>query len=1049
MKKITGKVVSLVLALALVVSSFSANFAFASKRSVNGTVDLDGEDTLYLVNSDANIAATKDNMKVTDLKGIMKPVLDTKDHEDLDNDIKISAISHVSGDSLMKWDIHDDDDNDGNADLEIKKSGKDGTEVLSVLFEDTYTDDDDNDITVKARQELTVHVLQENSLIIGKAGKECEEPDAFAMNKGSKVGMQVYKATKASNVKNNAKAVYEPVNVTTLKEGIKAALTIKDSTEPAADVLTVTAKAAGSAGNKIKIAIAAATETLGEEDGNVKVTEPTEANDETTITVYATGSKITASAMATAINDDNDAKDLVEATVATGKEDTEISAAAAAGNLKDGADLTAYAYIELSSDENVHFDKASTDALDSVAGDNTFTIESGKRTKDATTGLYTDDGTDYQLRDDAKVGNITITAKEIKDGKASDDSDDEYKLKTKVEKKVDVETLCGTGTTYSVNKDGSKVYIEQDPISKNKDKFNVKDCELVFPIGTRTVTVKNGSLNKISGTVGTLTIEEDANVDVVDGVIGDVKVVDGKVGNISTDDGASHTVTIDGGRVGDVEADFVTVKGGTVGNVNTDLDKNRNNKVTIESDDDEDPITVGKITTKDANIFADESKVTIASIKSTENSTDGITLIGDDKLLVKTIDLDYYDVDLTFGDDDDEDEFIGTIAAPLNADNAKIKSEAEDTKVTMNGAVTAEEIYIDSDTAMNFDSKVTVDTIDGDGEMKINAGNLYVKEGASSVTLKLADTALAAGQTVFKCDKDAVDDDDFDCFGFTLEKVSGNDVDTFKIKSLAFAGPSINKTSSKIAKGYSETFTASAYPAGTALPEGTSIKWELDGGSTDVFKLTTEGNTAKVEVVSIDGNFASENVTTLKAILCDKDGDEMDDYDAAECEITAIAVPEAVSDTTSNFALAQGSSYQFKITSATQPNFAVGTAGVFSSALVAKNGNDYFYKITAIGKPGQEAGIYLNGETLLVASVKAPAFKCDTTMKTTVKGSYTVKVTADKAPSFAVGTAGVFKAEFVSNKGNDYFYKITSTGKKGAEAGIYVNGVKAFVAVVG
>ena len=45
MKKITGKVVSLVLALALVVSSFSANFAFASKRSVNGTVDLDGEDT--------------------------------------------------------------------------------------------------------------------------------------------------------------------------------------------------------------------------------------------------------------------------------------------------------------------------------------------------------------------------------------------------------------------------------------------------------------------------------------------------------------------------------------------------------------------------------------------------------------------------------------------------------------------------------------------------------------------------------------------------------------------------------------------------------------------------------------------------------------------------------------------------------------------------------------------------------------------------------------------------------------------------------------------
>ena len=109
MKKITGKVVSLVLALALVVSSFSANFAFASKRSVNGTLELDNDDhdVLYLVNSDANDPETKDNMKVKDLLGYMNPELDTKDHEDLDDDVKITAISHVSGDSLMKWNINE------------------------------------------------------------------------------------------------------------------------------------------------------------------------------------------------------------------------------------------------------------------------------------------------------------------------------------------------------------------------------------------------------------------------------------------------------------------------------------------------------------------------------------------------------------------------------------------------------------------------------------------------------------------------------------------------------------------------------------------------------------------------------------------------------------------------------------------------------------------------------------------------------------------------------------------------------------------------------
>lgn len=38
MKKITGKVVSLVLALALVVTSFSANFALASTKTMTGVL---------------------------------------------------------------------------------------------------------------------------------------------------------------------------------------------------------------------------------------------------------------------------------------------------------------------------------------------------------------------------------------------------------------------------------------------------------------------------------------------------------------------------------------------------------------------------------------------------------------------------------------------------------------------------------------------------------------------------------------------------------------------------------------------------------------------------------------------------------------------------------------------------------------------------------------------------------------------------------------------------------------------------------------------------
>ncbi|HCW80310.1 MAG TPA: hypothetical protein DG942_04305 [Ruminococcaceae bacterium] len=64
--------------------------------------------------------------------------------------------------------------------------------------------------------------------------------------------------------------------------------------------------------------------------------------------------------------------------------------------------------------------------------------------------------------------------------------------------------------------------------------------------------------------------------------------------------------------------------------------------------------------------------------------------------------------------------------------------------------------------------------------------------------------------------------------------------------------------------------------------------------------------------------------------------------------------------------------YTFKITNAygKTPDFTVGTPSVFRRALVKHVGNDYYYKITAIGAPGAKSGIYLNGSRLLVATVK-------------------------------------------------------------------------------
>ena len=928
MKKITGKVVSLVLALALVVTSFSANFAFAStKKTLSGTVSDTQEDDIYLVNG------TEKNVDLDAWLLGSKLNLETKDHGAATS-VEIGAVSHVSGDKLVSASIDGDD-------ATLKLKGKTGTEVVSVLYQGDYTDpDDENDTeyTVKGRANLTVHVYDEGDIVFGEkdsgvtAGKGLDDFETFAQNKNAQKAIGIYKAVPQSS--SSALATYAPVKLVTAKEGI----------------------------------------TLG------------------------------------------------------------------TNSLDD-----VYYYEMTSGDDDVHLNAA----LPTTAAPNAANSE-----LDVTVGRTLDSG-HVNYTADAKTGTVNINVKKLKaDGttyKASSSSDDKYTLKTKVEKKIAVEFLPGftsntANQTYTISKTDSTTKISGGSLTQT----TVKDCELVFPDNyTGTVSVnENTTLKKISGSVGKISVG-DGKIDSIDLDNGDVDVTDGKVGNITTDadDSKSGKVHVTGGTVGnidttdvnDADAGTVIVEAGTVGSIDS------NDKVTVQSDDEDEVVTTGAITAPEVEAFSDGAKLDIKSIKSTEDN--GTFLLKGDKLTVGSIDLDYYDTTLQFGDEDDE--FTGKIAAPLNAKKGTISTVNEDTDVAMTGTVNADTISIDSDSQIAFDGNVTVKTIDGDGAMKIYAGKLYVSEGASSVILKLADTTLTAGTTVFKADEDAVDVDDFDTFGFTLDKSTGTDVDTFKIKTLSFAGLAINPSSANIAKGYSQTFTASAYPNGTALPTGATIKWELDGGSDDVFTLTSTGNTAKIAVSSIDANFASENKTTLTATLYDADGDVMDDYDAAKCEVTAIAVPEATSDTTKDFSVAKGSSYQFKITSTTAPTFTVGTAGVFKVELASKNGNAYLYKITAIGNVGASTGVYLNGVKLLVASVKAPAFSTDTSKDTTVKGSYQVKVTATATPTFGLGTAGVFKAEFVKKVGNDYFYKLTSVGKAGAKTGVYVNGVKTFVATVG
>jgi len=128
------------------------------------------------------------------------------------------------------------------------------------------------------------------------------------------------------------------------------------------------------------------------------------------------------------------------------------------------------------------------------------------------------------------------------------------------------------------------------------------------------------------------------------------------------------------------------------------------------------------------------------------------------------------------------------------------------------------------------------------------------------------------------------------------------------------------------------------------------------------------------------------------------------------------------------------------------PTVVLGTPGVFEAQLVSDNGSDYYVKLIPIGKPGEQAGIYVNGVKVFVAIVETPvsSVKSDTTKPFRLKShsSYIFKLTADAKPTVIAGSAFAFKVEFVKAVGKDYFFKVTAVGKAGETSGFYINSEK-------
>jgi len=263
--------------------------------------------------------------------------------------------------------------------------------------------------------------------------------------------------------------------------------------------------------------------------------------------------------------------------------------------------------------------------------------------------------------------------------------------------------------------------------------------------------------------------------------------------------------------------------------------------------------------------------------------------------------------------------------------------------------------------------------------------------------------------------------------------------------------PTGSRTVNVNAQDYFQVLSSAAEPPTVKVDDTTKLKVEFDKQVGDATLKTYQYRYEGLKAGSVTVTVASKDDMTAKETFTIK---------AVSGSAENIKIK---SDTTGNLSLKQGSSYTLKITctdkngAAVKPIFTVGNNKVLKVQFLKQSGSNFYYKITAIGKVGQETGIYTaakgieavrQGKVLIVSSTKTTT---DNTEKNIVKSdttgefglakgaSYSFKITCPKGivPIFTVGTKGVFSFELVKKSGNNYFYKITAVGNPGQSSGIY------------
>ena len=333
MRKITGKALAAVLAMALLTSSFSGTFAFAASSERAGSVSFSGDDEVTLVKDTEDPNEYKFDLE--GLIGTMTLTTTDKAEKDVAVDSEDLSFRHAKGDNLISI-------KDGKARV---KSDKTGTETIMVYGEATITRDD-RDITLKGQKEITIHVVESGYLFVGVDGvpetKTGEEVPALELsyNDLDVKKVAVYKAVAGKTLE----ATYEKTTVN--EDGdplrIETSSTTRFDVDDEDNVTTIQNRGKGTGTMKLSIKSATGSDktkfNTTEESTTATILKRIDVTGN--VTIDKDGSKTTISPYASAPNMDSDSNVAGYDIKVLKGTNVNVTGSASVGKITDAADVS-------------------------------------------------------------------------------------------------------------------------------------------------------------------------------------------------------------------------------------------------------------------------------------------------------------------------------------------------------------------------------------------------------------------------------------------------------------------------------------------------------------------------------------------------------------------------------------------------------------------------------------------------------------------------------------------------------------------------------------